>query len=432
MKNYDAVIIGSGLGGLLIGALLSKKSKKILILEKLNFIGGRFTSVHRDGFEISTGAAHMVPHGSKGTLARILREKLGLDCKIQDSDVLVSLSANNKHLTIKNITDLKKLPFFLSLRSTIDFIKIAIMMKWIKLLDDKVSFFEWVQQYTKSQKILRLFECAANIGAGITTRDISYNEMRKMVKNTLKLGASGVIQGGCRAIINELGSFIRNRQGVIKLKTEVKEILIKDKKVEGVVYYDREKKKNIVIRSPIIISDIGPKDTFALIQDNPHSNLKKALQDIREAEGLKIHFSSKKSLIDHTGIMLCLNTSRIAGIAQPSNADPNLAPPGKHLLISFQVLKSYDIKKEIELGINDLRHVFGRDFDHYCDILNISVFRKKWPVNRAIQGKDLPSQTPIEGLYLVGDACKPPGYIMANGVAKGVENLFNLLTKTNN
>jgi phytoene dehydrogenase-like protein len=45
MKNdYDAIIIGSGVGGSAVGALLAHAGWKVLILEKNKVIGGRCTS----------------------------------------------------------------------------------------------------------------------------------------------------------------------------------------------------------------------------------------------------------------------------------------------------------------------------------------------------------------------------------------------------
>ncbi|WP_394989651.1 NAD(P)-binding protein, partial [uncultured Helicobacter sp.] len=38
-QNYDAIIIGSGLGGLTCGAMLAKSGKKVLVLEQHDLIG---------------------------------------------------------------------------------------------------------------------------------------------------------------------------------------------------------------------------------------------------------------------------------------------------------------------------------------------------------------------------------------------------------
>ena len=62
-------IVGAGLGGLLAGALLSKDNE-IIIYEKLPLVGGRFTNIEYKGYQLTTGALHMIPHGADGYLAQ--------------------------------------------------------------------------------------------------------------------------------------------------------------------------------------------------------------------------------------------------------------------------------------------------------------------------------------------------------------------------
>ena len=46
-KTYDVVVIGSGVGGLGVGAILaSREGKKVLVAEKESFIGGRILSFY--------------------------------------------------------------------------------------------------------------------------------------------------------------------------------------------------------------------------------------------------------------------------------------------------------------------------------------------------------------------------------------------------
>jgi hypothetical protein len=117
-------------------------------------------------------------------------------------------------------------------------------------------------------------------------------------------------------------------------------------------------------------------------------------------------------------------------MVQPTNFDPSLAPVGKHLLISHQVIQSEDIEEEKRLALADLRMMFGETFEKHCRILTISAYRGEWPVNRSAQGTDVPSNTPVQGLYLVGDAVKPSGYLMVEGVAQSVNHFLDLLGET--
>ncbi len=150
---------------------------------------------------------------------------------------------------------------------------------------------------------------------------------------------------------------------------------------------------------------------------------------IHEAVGLKIHILSDVSLIPHKGIMYCLDTQRIAGMVQPTNSEPQLAPAGKHLLISHQVIQSNNIEEERALALADLRAMFGETFDKHCRILTMGTYRGEWPVNRVAQGEDAPAETEVQGLYLVGDAVKPSGYLMVEGVAQSVNRMLDVLAK---
>jgi len=74
--------------------------------------------------------------------------------------------------------------------------------------------------------------------------------------------------------------------------------------------------------------------------------------------------------------------------------------------------------------------MFGETFEKRCRILTMSAYRGEWPVNRIAQGADVPSNTPVQGLYLVGDAVKPSGYLMVEGVAQSVNHFLDLLDIT--
>jgi len=55
MPKYDVVIIGSGLGGLLCGTILSMEGKSVCILEKHHQFGGNLQTFKRDGKIFDTG-----------------------------------------------------------------------------------------------------------------------------------------------------------------------------------------------------------------------------------------------------------------------------------------------------------------------------------------------------------------------------------------
>ncbi len=57
MSEYDVVIIGAGLGGLTAGAILSKRGRKVLVLEQSDRVGGCCSTYEVDGYKFDIGAS---------------------------------------------------------------------------------------------------------------------------------------------------------------------------------------------------------------------------------------------------------------------------------------------------------------------------------------------------------------------------------------
>ena len=57
MTDFDAIVIGAGLGGLSAGALLSAQNRSVLVLEQSDRIGGCCSTFEREGFHFDTGAS---------------------------------------------------------------------------------------------------------------------------------------------------------------------------------------------------------------------------------------------------------------------------------------------------------------------------------------------------------------------------------------
>ena len=76
-----ALIVGGGLGGLLTAARLVREGHRVEVFERMPVIGGRFINLDYKGYQLTTGALHMIPHGNKGPLATMLRQ-VGANVKI--------------------------------------------------------------------------------------------------------------------------------------------------------------------------------------------------------------------------------------------------------------------------------------------------------------------------------------------------------------
>lgn len=90
MKQFDVVIIGSGLGGLACGTILAKEGYKVCILEKNNQIGGTLQTFVRDRIIFDSGV-HYVGGLDQGQNLHTLFRYLGIMDKLKlrkmDEDV---------------------------------------------------------------------------------------------------------------------------------------------------------------------------------------------------------------------------------------------------------------------------------------------------------------------------------------------------------
>src|SRR5688572_21441977 len=71
-NHYDALVIGSGIGGLCAAARLVDAGYRTLVVERLDRVGGRASTVEVDGFLINTGAAVFEFGGMVEEAARLI------------------------------------------------------------------------------------------------------------------------------------------------------------------------------------------------------------------------------------------------------------------------------------------------------------------------------------------------------------------------
>lgn len=54
-SRYDAIVLGSGVGGSCAAALLARQGRRVLLIEKRAYLGGRFSTSEHDGYRCATG-----------------------------------------------------------------------------------------------------------------------------------------------------------------------------------------------------------------------------------------------------------------------------------------------------------------------------------------------------------------------------------------
>ncbi|HEX9035845.1 MAG TPA: FAD-dependent oxidoreductase [Ktedonobacterales bacterium] len=435
--EYDVIIIGAGLGGLLAAAQFLRRGQRVAVIERLAHPGGRFTAKMFQGAQVSTGAVHMLPFGANGELAAMLRA-LGIPHAIHDSEVFASFHVRGKQIVTRSVLQLASV---LGPRQFAQFIRLGydMLLRAPRPEEMGQTYRAWLDQRISRQtspELYAYFERVCHFALSVDLDDVRYPEIVESTKNMFRYGAPGIVEGGCAALTGELEQRTLEAGGALALETETLAVLSENGVARGVTIRDKRSGEVRDLRASLVISDIGPEATQRLLTAPAAGAAGAALEaggeplapsGRRVASGLKTHLLADYSVIPHRGIMYCLDTDRIAGVVQPSNSDRRLAPPGKHLLITHQLMRSDDVNAEREAARADLRYLFGEDFGARVRILTMSQYRDEWPVNRKPQGSDVTPRTGLAGLYLVGDAVKPSGYLMVEGVAQSVNALLDSL-----
>ena len=405
-----AVIIGAGLGGLLAGAKLTKAGYDVEIFERLPFAGGRFANLDYKGFKLSTGALHMIPHGSRGPLARMLRD-VGAEVTIVNSDPMAVIQMDSE----RNIEfhDFRK---ELSVTKRVKLGMILVYSLKYKPKTD-ISFKDWVLKYFDDDFLLRLADSFCGWALSLRAQDVPAREMLEIIQNMYRYKGSGVPIGGCGAVTGALARLISSNGGKLHIRSNVDKIILEKEKAIGISVNGK------MILANIIISDIGHPETCVLYECKDKDYLEN-INTLEPSKGIKICLSSDEPLIGHSGVFFTPYAERINGINEVTNTDPSLAPHGKHLIMSHQAVVSSDLNEEINTGLRDLERIFtGKKYE----VILIQSYSKNWPVNRASSGCDIGNRTPVNNLYIVGDGAKGNGGIEVEGVAMGVENAMRLI-----
>ena len=400
-----AVVIGSGIGGLLTASFLAKNGYEVTVLEKSPRIGGRFANLPYRGFGLSTGAFHMLPHGEDGPLAHLLK-LLGANVKIVNSYPKGMIFYEGKTFHYREGWR------YLSLTEKAKATKLLLDIKRGKLPveDLEMSGREWIREKVGDNEFVDLF-IKSFLGWADSVLDVPALELAKEIKATLKWGGPGLIRGGCSAVTDELAGIVERNGGRVITRKRVVEVDVEEKKVitaEGEEFpYDA------------LISNAGIKETVELIgRDNFDREYLKRVDSLKPSEGIKYNVALRGNPRIGNTVVFTLDTERINGYNEPSSLSPELAKEGYTLIMLHHALQSRNVKAERRKGIEDIHRIFP-NLDSEGEILLIQTYLDGNPVNRVASGQVV-EDFPVRDVYVVGDAYKLPGGIEVEGIALGV------------
>jgi phytoene dehydrogenase-like protein len=406
-NEYDAIVIGSGISGLGLSAFLAKAGRRVLTLEKTRAIGGRAYSFSYKGHTTNMGGPRAGLENLKvdGMFAALGKEpgERGFfdDVKTYRDGELISLPS-------------------LALRGPVE--EAAMLLQTTKELAesedlaeyDAMSAEDWILPRVKSPEVLDVARFSAIVMSTLPRfEDMSastlFESLRIIQANPrIYLAAKGY--GDFMRILAETST---EHGGVVRTDTPVKEIVVENGRVRGVVA-GKAREGRETIEAPLVVTAFPIWDLFGIVGEShfPADFVKQVQHLNRKTAIFGLTVALRQPIYD--GKYFVLTDGPRAGYPisgfMASNVAPSVSPPGEYL---FEVCCQCEIElgddrerfnRTIELLKEDLAEIFpGWDEEA---IWMKSYFHWEEPARgpgRSGVFRPGPKAPGVEGLYFTGD-----------------------------
>ncbi|MBP5366585.1 MAG: NAD(P)/FAD-dependent oxidoreductase [Bacteroidales bacterium] len=283
MKEYDVVIIGSGLSGLSCGVMLAKEGLSVCVLEQHSVCGGCLQSFRRDGQTFDTGF-HYIGSMAEGQLMHQYFKYFGIADRVRtialDADGYETLNIGGREYTIpigrQRFAD-RLSEYFPSQREGIqqftnrvfevkDSIGVGLLRQGIISLDGarlnmSVSAAQTIDNCVTDSALRGVLAGSSLLYGGerATSNFYSYS----MVVGSNIEGASKIL-GGTQTVADAMADQIQRADGEVLTRARVSRIAVADGQVSHVEVADREP-----VRARYYISSLYPAHTFNMLDRTP-------------------------------------------------------------------------------------------------------------------------------------------------------------------
>lgn len=423
-NKQHVAVVGAGIGGVCTAAYLLSAGYRVTLLEKTKYPGGRCSDRERDGCRVTTGAL-MIPMGPSSAIRQAF-DSLGVDMDMVDVTGRMRYRLDHGDYDLPpqggGLAGMVKFAMQDEAEATrfLGHIKRA-LYDWTPL--DNISVREWFDQYTDNQPVKQLFDgyCAALMG--VRMHEISAYDFFLFLKHSSKGTRFGLARKGNRSLIEDLLSAFVRQGGEVRYQVSCRSIRVEDDRVTGLVV-SNESGEQELIESDIVVSNLGPDATVSLCGGESLFE-KSYVQKLHEhAEPVPIYhvsFVMDRPLVpDFEGCMVFGNNRNLIYLEIPSAISPGtLSPEGRYLHTAYGAPENFvtaDLDEELARTVDELERNFP-GFKQDAEILVKAKFSAGYPAGRRAVGRSLPVNTPITGLYMVGDGNAERGKIGTESAA---------------
>ncbi len=356
-EQYDAVVVGAGISGLICGAILASKGLKTIIVEKAGQIGGRGRCIEHRGFKIQNAfRIQRIDHlrkamdlvGLKLEFAQCPKPYLGFFNVV-----------TNEYAELPEDLGAEFVPW-LAKMGVPDGLLLEFIDAWQRLgsisenevgeiCSSGLSFQALMEKLDLSRPIREmLFDVTAWSAHGIARPD-DYRAghfLKIILPHYLASGGIEIFQGlpTDQAIVDGFAERFQKRGGCLALDTEAVRIGIENGRVTGLIARDCVLDDLRIIRSKVIISSLPVWQNLNLAGDSALGpRLAEALRRSRKTAGMAVGlwFGLKEQVSDLQLVIRLVAPNPLTGAQTqyrggawfPSNIAPGMAPDGKQLFV---------------------------------------------------------------------------------------------------
>jgi len=395
------------MGGLSAGALLATEGLSVIVVERLPRIGGRCSTIEYRGYKCTTGVIGVETKGVVEDVFNRVGANVGLRPAGPARYLIKGKLVETGPAGLKRLLDAAA-----DNEQDAEGVRAAFSraMAW-REPSDSVTLRDWLRCYTSDDAIVAVFQAMVAATLMLYADEVPAGFFFRFLKRLGGVKDFGYSPSGSLALPRTLKDTIETRSGDVWTGCQVNGIRVHNGTATGATV--SKNGQEFAIDAKAVISNVGPKATVNLAGAENFDDwyLDQLDRQVIPAPIVALHIASNEPLIEHNCILVT-GSRRINALYQPTLVCPELAPPGKHLLLAGagpeSSAASLDRKSELGHCLADLRDLIP-DFDRRGEVLLAGCYHRNWPGMHCWPGRDLPVKTPVVNLYDVGDGAKPSG-----------------------